>query len=102
MEKSKSEVGGNFSIREEHQLKLKAKLNEIKILKYKLMIHDDRLEEKLVFQPEITIESIQLIAGSTAIHSANSNVNIGVQETNSPRSIDEISLINTLWTRNRV
>ena len=59
------------------------------------MIHDDRLEEKLVFYPEITIESIQLIGRSTAIHSANSNVNIGVQETNSPRSIDEISLINT-------
>ena len=32
MEKSKSEVGGNFRNREEHQLKLKAKLNEIKIL----------------------------------------------------------------------
>ena len=31
-EKSKSEVGENFRNREEHQLKLKAKLNEIKIL----------------------------------------------------------------------
>ena len=31
-EKSKSEVGENFWNREEHQLKLKAKLNEIKIL----------------------------------------------------------------------
>ena len=36
------EVGGNFRNREEHQLKLKAKLNEIKILNLKLMIHDDR------------------------------------------------------------
>ena len=66
------------------------------------MIHDDREEDKLVFSPEITIKSIQLITGSTALHSANSNVNIGVQETNSPRSIVEISLINTPWTRNLV
>ena len=48
-EKSNSEVGGNFSNREEHKLKLKAKLNEIKILNKKLVIHDNRLEEKLVF-----------------------------------------------------
>ena len=36
------EVGGNFRNCEEHKLKLKAKLNEIKILNLKLMIHDDR------------------------------------------------------------
>ena len=54
------------------------------ILNYKLMIHDDRLEGKQVFQPEIAIELIQLIAGSKAIHSVISNASIGVQETNSP------------------
>ena len=33
------------------------------------MIDDDRLEWKKIFQPEIAIKMIQLIAGSTAIHS---------------------------------
>ena len=48
-DKSKSEVGRNFHNREEHKLKLKTKLNQIEILNLKLMIHDDRLEEELVF-----------------------------------------------------
>ena len=43
------EVGENFRNLDQHTLKLKAKLNEIKILNLKLMIHDDRLEDKLVF-----------------------------------------------------
>ena len=54
------------------------------ILNYKLMIHDNRLEEKIVFLPEIAIKTIQLIAGSMAIHSEISNASIGGQETNSP------------------
>ena len=54
------------------------------ILNYKLMIHDDRLEGKHNFLPEIAIEMIQLIGGSKAIHCEISNASIGVQETNSP------------------
>ena len=50
------------------------------------MIHDDRLEGKHDFEPEITIKMIQLIAGSKAIHSAILNASIGC-------SRDEFSLI---------
>ena len=42
---------------------------------------------------------IQLIAEFKAFHSAYSKTIIGVQEANSPYSIDEISLSTTLWTQ---
>ena len=41
-EKSKSEVESNFWTRLREKLKLNTKLNQITILNYKLMIHDDR------------------------------------------------------------
>ena len=48
------------------------------------MIHDERLDGKHVFLPEISIEMIQLIARFKAFHLAISKTIVGVQETNSP------------------
>ena len=48
------------------------------------MIHDDRLEGKHVFQPEIAIEMIQLISGFKAFHSAILKMTIDVKEINAP------------------
>ena len=45
--------------------------------------------------PEIAIEMIQLIAEFKAFHSAISRTIVGVQEANSPYSIDKISIPTT-------
>ena len=63
------------------------------------MIHDERLGGKHIILPEIAIEMIQLIVEFKAFHSAISRTIVGVQEANSPYSIDKISIPTTPSTR---
>ena len=60
------------------------------ILNYNLMIHVERLRGKLIIKPNVTLELIQLIAGSKAFHSAITKTKFDIQEAISPHSFDEI------------